>query len=425
MSDPIVQSADPDHSPHTALGVSNARRWTIVGLLFTASLINYFDRATISFALPLISKELHLGPEIKGVLLSAFFWSYALMQIPMGIFADRMNLRWLYAGAFALWSLAQASMGFATGLAALIAFRVVLGVGEAIYLPGGSKIVSLLFRPSERGLPCGLFDFGTRTGLFIEALLIPKMLEDYGWQATFILVGFAALLWLVPWLLVAPRNLRDSRIARGDLAARPGVLDSFRTLLRSRNLLGVCLGFFCFDYYWYFLVNWLPDYLVTVRHLPLRTTGIMAALPFLVFGVSEPIGGWIADRLVRAGWSETIARKSVVTVSFLTGLCLIPAARANTPEGAIALIVDGCLVGLANGNLLVILQSCAPRTDIGIWTGVFNFVGNIAGILSPIITGFLIQQTGSYTSAFVLAALLIAIGPLAFWFIVGELKPDP
>src|SRR5213592_4398036 len=147
----------PDDSPHVALGVTNARRWAIVGLLFTASLINYFDRATISFALPLISKELHLGPEAKGVLLSAFFWSYALMQIPMGLLADRVNLRWLYAAAFTLWSIAQGLTGFAGSLLTLIVFRVILGVGEAIYLPGGTKVASLFFPLSERGLPCGLF----------------------------------------------------------------------------------------------------------------------------------------------------------------------------------------------------------------------------------------------------------------------------
>ena len=158
--------------------VTNRRRWAIVGLLFVASLINYFDRATISFALPLISTDLGLGPEAKGVLLSAFFWSYTLMQIPMGVFADRMNLRWLYAGAFVLWSVSQGLIGLATGLGSLIAFRVLLGVGEAIYLPGGSKIVSLLFKPAERGLPCGVFDAGTRTGLVLEGLLVPWMLTQ-------------------------------------------------------------------------------------------------------------------------------------------------------------------------------------------------------------------------------------------------------
>jgi MFS family permease len=419
MSRATASSPVAADSPHLALGVSNARRWTIVGLLFTASLINYFDRATISFALPLLSQELHLGPETKGVLLSAFFWSYALMQIPMGIFADRVNLRWLYAAAFALWSISQGLIGLAAGLSALIAFRVLLGVGEAIYLPGGSKIVSLLFRPSERGLPCGLFDFGTRTGLVIEGVLVPWMLTTFGWRMTFAVVGFTALLWLVPWLMIAPKRLQGNRT--GTTAGR----DFWATtlaLLTNRNLMGTCLGFFCFDYYWYFLVNWLPDYLVTSRGLTILKAGFYAALPYLVFGISEPVGGWIADRLVSAGWSETRARKGIVTVAFLTGLLLIPAARVNTPGAAVALIIGGCLVGLATGNLLVILQSCAPHNEVGLWTGVYNFVGNIAGIVSPLITGFLIEKTGSYTPPFILAAALIAVGPLAFWFIVGELK---
>ena len=403
------------------IGVTNARRWTIVGLLFTASLINYFDRATISFALPLISKELHLGPEAKGVLLSAFFWSYALMQIPMGVLADRVNLRWLYAAAFTLWSVSQGLIGLATGLGMLISFRVLLGIGEAIYLPGGSKIVSLLFLPAERGLPCGLFDSGTRTGLVVEGVLVPWMLMHYGWRISFAFVGFAALLWLIPWFIVTPRQLRGSPAIAGTTSSAT-LGRAIVTLVTNRNLLGICLGFFCFDYYWYFLVNWLPDYLVTVRGLTILKAGINAAVPYFVFGASEPIGGWIADRLVRAGWSETRARKGVVTVAFLTGLLLIPAARVSSPGAAVALIVGGCLVGLATANLLVILQSCAPRGEIGLWTGVYNFVGNIAGILSPLMTGFLIDRTGSYTPPFVLAASLIAIGPLAFWVIVGEVQ---
>src|ERR1051325_2785070 len=182
--------------------VSNKRRWSIVGLLFTASLINYLDRATISFALPSISREFQLTPEGKGLLLSSFFWSYALMQIPIGWGADRFNLRWLYAGAFALWSFAQGLTGLAGSLAALIGFRVLLGIGESIYLPGGTKIVSLLFTRKERGLPSGLFDFGTRTGLVLEGILVPWLLTRYGWRQTFLLLGFVALIWIVPWFLV-------------------------------------------------------------------------------------------------------------------------------------------------------------------------------------------------------------------------------
>jgi len=401
--------------------MTNRRRWGIVALLFTASLINYFDRATISFALPLISTELHLGPEAKGVLLSAFFWSYALLQIPMGLLADRVNLKWLYAGAFLLWSVAQGLMGFATGLGLLIAFRVLLGVGEAIYLPGGSKIVSILFRPSERGLPSGIFDAGTRTGLVLEGVLVPWMLTHYGWRMTFSVVGFSALVWLLPWLKTVPANFRGTR-EPASAAGRVGFGQAVMALVTNRNLFGICLGFFCFDYYWYFLVNWLPDYLVTSRQLPMMKAGLYAAVPYFVFGASEPIGGWIADRLASRGWNEATARKTVISVAFLTGLLLVPAARVNSPGAAVALIIGGCLVGLATANMLVLLQSAAPPADIGLWTGIYNFIGNIAGILSPLMTGFLIAHTGgSYESAFVLSAVLIGTGHLAFWFISRDL----
>src|SRR5947208_15061304 len=168
--------------------ISNKRRRTVVGLLFTASLINYLDRAAISFALPLISRDFHLVPTTKGLLLSSFFWSYALMQMPIGWCADRLNLRWLYAGAFALWSLAQGLTGLAETLEVLVGFRILLGIGESIYLPGGSKIVSLLFSNNDRGLPSGLFDFGTRTGLVLEGILVPWLLAWYGWRRTFLLL---------------------------------------------------------------------------------------------------------------------------------------------------------------------------------------------------------------------------------------------
>jgi ACS family D-galactonate transporter-like MFS transporter len=421
-------------SSSAPLAVTNARRWSIVVLLLVAAMINYFDRATISFALPLISKELRLDPATKGVLLSAFFWSYALMQIPVGWASDRFNLRWLYAGAFALWSVAQGLIGMATSLTALVCFRVLLGFGESIYLPGGSKVVSLLFQRSERGLPVGLFDSGTRTGLVLEGFLVPWLLVHYGWRATFMVVGFSALLWLIPWLMVTPPRLQDlpappdrGGTAAGHPASRApakprAFQDGLFALLKNRNLLGTCLGFFFFDYYWYLLMTWLPSYLVEVRHFTLVQAGFSASLPFLVFGVSEPIGGWIADTLIRRGWDETRARKGIVTIAFLTGILLLPAARVSNPYAAVALLAGASLVGLSTGNQLVILQSCAPAKQIGLWTGIYNFIGNIAGILAPLVTGLLVAKTGSYSPAFYLAVVMLAAAPLSYWFIVGDLK---
>src|SRR5437879_5790936 len=402
--------------------VSKKHRWSIVGLLFTASLINYLDRAAISFALPLISRDFHLLPTTKGLLLSSFFWSYALMQMPIGWCADRLNLRWLYAGAFALWSLAQGLTGLAESLAMLVGFRILLGVGESIYLPGGSKIVSLLFSDKDRGLPSGLFDFGTRTGLVLEGILVPWLLVRYGWRHTFLLLGLTALVWLIPWFLIFPRRMRS--VSNGLSSAQSTT--SSGTLWRAlanRNLLGICLGFFCFDYYWYVLVTWLPDYLVTVRHFSIVQAGFYASVAFFTFGLAEPIGGWIADSLIRRGWNETWTRKGIVTMAFFTGLFLVAALRVADARTAVGLLIGASLVVLSTGNLLVILQSCAPPERAGIWTGAENFAGNLAGIIAPLAIGLLIRRSGSYVPGFELASIVLLVGLPAYWFVVGELKP--
>lgn len=420
-------------------GVSNARRWSIVGLLFIASLINYLDRATISISLPLIAHDLHLGPESKGVLLSAFFWSYALMQIPIGWSADRFNLKWLYAGTFALWSFAQGLAGAARSLAVLIMTRIILGVGESIYLPGGTKIVTLLFPPEKRGLPSGLFDFGTRCGMALGVAALPFLLIYYGWRISFLLIGFVAFLWLIPWLAIFPSHVRGGKptevlpkaeparptsqiSGQPERRARRLLNRSAVTDLLNRDLIGICIGFFCFDYYWYLFVTWLPDYLVTVRHLTILKAGLYSAAPFLVFGVSEPIGGWIADTLIRRGWNETRTRKGILTVGFLTGLLLIPAEHVTQASTAVWLIIGASLVGLSTGNLIVILQCCAPTEKVGLWTGVENFWGNVAGVLAPLLTGILISRTGSYRPGFTLAAVVLLCGLASYWLIVGELK---
>ena len=405
---------------HMAPAVSNARRWTIVGLLFAACLINYLDRATLALALPAISQDLALGPALKGVLLSAFFWSYAVMQVPIGWCADRFNLRWLYAGMFALWSVACGLTGVARSLAALIGLRMLLGLGESIYLPGGTKIVAAFFAPADRGLPSGLFDSGSRAGLALGAPLIAWLIVRDGWRRMFFFVGFSALLWLIPWLSVFPSEQRRDPTA-GRMAT--DVSERRARAPLTRDLFGICVGFFCFGYYWYLLVTWLPDYLVKVRHLTLLQAGAYASLPYLIFGICMPLGGWIGDRLIRSGWNETRTRKGIITAAFLTGLMLIPAARATDTRAALALLCGASLVGLATGNMMAILQGCAPTDRLGVWTGWENLAGNLAGVLSPIATGFLIARTGSYFPGFAVAVVVLVAGLLSYWMLVGEVVP--
>jgi MFS family permease len=401
------------------LPVSNARRWTIVWLLFAASLIDYFDRQTLAYAMPLLAKDFNLDAAQQGLVLSAFFWSYTYLQIPIGLCADRFNLRWLYAGH--LWSgRSRRTDGF--GRLDRDAHRVpgASGVGESIYLVGGTKVVSLLFPLSQRGLPCGLFDAGTRTGLELEGLTIGLLLSALGWRTTFVIVGFAALVWLIPWFLATPAQMRD---AARDLERPRFTWRQFGSLLRSRDLLGVLLGFFCFDYYWYFLITWLPSYFVNVRGVTILEAGIRASLPFLVFGICQPLGGWIADRLIRRGWEPARARKAIISVAFLSGLLIIPAAYTTSKDVALLLIMGGCLVGLSAANQLVLLQGCTPPKEIGLAVGIYNFVGNMAGIVQPLVTGLVIKLSGgSYTLAFVLAAVMLAASILSYWFVVGPMR---
>jgi len=438
-------------------------RWWIVVLLYTASMINYMDRATLSMALPVISDDLHLGPTAKGVLASAFFWSYAYMQIPIGWAADRFNLKWLYAGMFALWSLACGLAGFANSLWMLVAFRILLGFGESIYLPGGMKIISRLFPPQQRGFPSGFFDFGTRTGLVLDGILIPWLIVTYGWRNMFWIVGFTALIWLVPWIItpasaitraevVTPEQRDSSRsnvpavmlypvllilspliyalrpkfpeaFARARRSRALAPMLEFFDLLMNRNLLGIVLGFFCFDYFWYVMLTWLPDYLVKGRGLPIKQAGLLAAITFFIFGITEPLGGFIADALIRRGWNETRTRKGILTIAWVTGLLVIPAGLVSDITIAVPLIFAAALVGLGTGNLLAILQCCAPPDKVGIWTGVKNYSGNLGGILAPLVMGVLLSRTGSYVPGFAVGAVILVLGLIPYWFVVGELKP--
>jgi ACS family glucarate transporter-like MFS transporter len=260
------------------MDISGVRRWSIAGLLFASGFINYLDRAIVSVALPLIALDLHLGPSAKGVLLSAFFWSYAFMQLPMGLWSDRFDLRWLYVGAFSLWSLACGCTGFAKTMGVLIAFRIVLGVGESVYLPAGMKVVSMFFGPRDRGLASGLMNCGTRAGLALGAPLIAWLVVRLSWRQAFVVLGFSGLFWLVPWLLVFPARSRP---------LAPPTRRQEKPLGRfDRNLLGLCLGQICYSYYWYLLVTWLPDYLVESRHMPIQRAGSFALIPYLLFAIT-------------------------------------------------------------------------------------------------------------------------------------------
>ncbi|MGA3325871.1 MAG: MFS transporter [Terriglobia bacterium] len=400
---------------------SNARRWSVVGLLFAAALINYLARATLSVALPLISIDFSLSPASKGLLLSAFFWSYTLMQIPMGWLADRWSPRWLYAGGFALWSMACGLTGTARSFLMLVELRMLLGIGEAIYGPVSVKIISESFSSRERGLPSGVFASGMRFGLVVGTALAAWLVTKSGWRHMFMLVGFPALLWIIPWLLVFPLVPVDCEGQPSQRATKP----TPGRISFNRDLLGISLGYLCFGYYIYLLMTWLPDYLVQVRHFTVLRAGALASLPFLVWALAEPAGGWISDRLIKHGMDPTWVRKGVIAAGFLTGVLLIPAVRVANVRAAMALLCGASLVGFGASNILVVIQTCAPPQEVGRWFGVANLAANIGGVLAPLVMGLLISHTRSYFAGFALAPFLLLTGVLCFIFLVGKLGPPP
>lgn len=341
------------------------------------------------------------------------------MQIPMGLLADRCNLRWLYAVSFALLSLSCGLTGIVGSFAMLILLRVLLGIGASVYLPASTKVVSECFPPEEQALPSSLFDSGTNIGIAAGVLFVAMLTAKSGWRHMFVLVGFAALLWIVPWMLTFPSALRSERT---EGLSRTAHRTSWRLVTFNRNLLGASLGYLCNGYYGYLTMTWLPDYFVKVRHLTLLKAGAFTSLPFLVWAVAEPLGGWVSDTLIRRGMDPTRVRKSVIAVAFLSGLLLIPAMRVTSLKAAVVLICASSLVGFASGNLLVVFQTCAPPAEVGTWMGIGNFASNIGGILSPLMTGLLISRTGSYFAGFALGPVVLLCGLACFVFVVGKLQ---
>ena len=388
-------------------------RWTLVTLIATASFINYLDRGSLAVALPVISTDLHLSPVAQGAAQSAFFWTYTAMQIPMGRIVDRFNIKLVYGALFAIWSLAAAATGLATGLWTLIIARIFLGIGESVYLPGGLKVVSLHFNSEETAWPAGLFDLGTKLGLAFGTAIDVWLLVRYGWRSLFFRTGLLGLLWLIPWAMFYPPHRPAATVdARVD----------WRALLRNRPLLGICIGFFCWDYFWYFLILWLPTYLITVRHLSMPKIALFGGLPYLIFAAAEAIGGLSAGALIRRGFGLSRVTKGYVTVGFLIGLLIIPAAIVDSTAASIALLLASSFAGIGLGCLISFPKICARHGEVALWVGIMNAAGNLGGVIAPLVTGIVVQKTGSYVPAFLTAAIVLVVGVIAYTVIVPPLE---
>ena len=388
---------------------SSRQRWIPITLLSLAAFFNYLDRGNLSVALPFVGRDLHLDPLRQGWALAAFSITYTLAQLPVGWLVDRWPLKWLYAGAFALWCAASAATGLASSLLTLMLFRLLLGLGESIYLPGGLKFISEQFGTHERSIPSVVFDIGCKAGLAIGLVVEVWILHHFGWRWLFLSTGLIGLLWLAPWLLLYP-NAKVTRKTADTQPPRGPSRTSWAAMLRSRNAWGMAVGYFCWNYFWYLLVGWGPSWLYTARHIPLARLGWVAGLLYLIVGSSEMAGGWLVHGLLRRGWPISLSLKVIIAIGFLLGLLLVPASVVSDRTFALVLLYAAATSGILISGILVVPQHVAPREQVGSWVSFQNFIGNFPGIIGPVITGWLIRRTGSYIPAFVLSGVICLLG---------------
>ncbi len=390
----------------------------ILALLVLSAFINYIDRGSISIAAPMLKGDIGISTAQLGILLSSFFWTYAFFQPVSGWLVDRFNANAIISVGFVLWSCATAATGMVHTFAALVAMRLILGVGESVAYPSYSKIFVRYFPEERRGLANALISTATYCGpafgVFFGGLLIAK----FGWRSFCIALGLAGLLWLLPWFRWMPR---------GETAA-PGVekpsVPGWVEIARLRSAWATCAGLFCLNYISYFMITWLPYYLVRERHFSLDLMAEIGGATYMTSALLSSAAGWATDRAIVAGGSPGLVRKSCMALGmagagiFLVG-CVVASARLSVP----LLLIAAAFFGLCLSNVWAITQTLAGPRAAGKWTGIQNFIGNMAGIVAPALTGLVVQRTGHFFWAFTITGGMAALGSVIWMFGIGPVKP--
>ncbi|MFI4877075.1 MAG: MFS transporter [Blastopirellula sp. JB062] len=394
---------------------------TLLVLMVIAIGVNYVDRGSLSIVKTDVAAEFQLSSSQMGLLFSAFFWSYALSQIATGWLVDRMDVKWLYAAGFLIWSLATVSMAAASSFTLFLLLRLLLGFGESVAFPATSRIIVMNFAERRRGIANALVDAASKLGPTLALLLGGLLVASSGWRSLFLVVGLGGLLWLPAWIWLVPSQKREKTDSN---TARVGNV-SFTALLKRQEVWGTSLGFFCLGYTWAFLLSWLPAYLEESRNFSKESMALFGSLPFAAMAVTSICGGWLADRWIQAGATPTLARK-VFMIGGLT-LCsgfMFAAVVTTDPRACILLLCLSCAsLGFYTSNVWAVTQTLAGPNAAGQWTGLQNAIGNIGGAISPALTGWLVQETGSYYSAFAAASIMLVVGVFAYLALVKQISP--
>ena len=399
------------------------RRWSILILLSLGVLISFVDRTSISAALtvPSFKAQFHLSDLDRGWINSAFFWSYALLQVPLGWVVDRYGVKWPYAVCFAIWCLASAATGLITTLAGLIAIRLIIGAAEAIVVPASWRWLRNNFAEAQNGTAVGIYMFGTKIGPAIGAPLAAWLILRSDWRAMFLLTGAAGLLWLIPWLLFVNNDWR----AGARRAARPSEPRAIPVgrLLASPLIWATFAVCFCYNYFTFYCMTWMPAYLVEQRGLSLERMGLYAFFSFAGIAIVALAAGWAADRLIRRGADAILVRKAFTIAGFLVASTVVLGAHAGSLNAALFWNVASLSgLGLATANNLALCRlTLIPSSSTGLVTGFQQVATSLAGIISPILSGWLLQISGSYALPMQAIFIFLIIGAFTTAFL---LRPE-
>jgi MFS family permease len=389
----------------------------VVVLLAVAAFINYVDRGNLATAGPLIRDELALSNAQLGILLSGFFWSYAPAQLLVGWLAERFDARLVLAAGLTVWGGATVLTGISTTFMTILLLRLTLGLGESVMYPASFKLLARDARDEQRGRANGLLAAGQSLGPAVGTLIGGLLMAWHGWRAVFIVTGLVSLLWLWPWL-------RTPRSGGGLAGTAQGVDPQSLQLLRNRELWGSCIGQFCETYSLYLVLSWLPVYLVKARGFSIAEMAQLGAGIYGVYALTSLVTGWGSDRWRMAGATSNLVRKTaLITGLVLIAACLIVCSVAGTMGSVIALVGCGVGFGMATPALFATAQTLAGPAAAARWMGIQNFVGNLAGITAPVITGVAVDRTGSFSAGFVIAALVALIGIVAYGVVVRRIEP--
>lgn len=398
-------------------------RWAIILLLGVGVIIGFISRTNLSSALaykPFV-QMFHLSNLDRGSLNSAFFWSYAALQIPMGLLVDRYGVKKPYAISFIIWCAASAVTGLTHSFAQLTTLRILTGAGEAVVTPATYRWIRLNFPENESGRAVGIYVVGTKIGPAIGAPLAAWLIVRYGWQAMFLIIGLAGLIWLIPWTLMVKPDSPKKRTP-GEAKSRPTVTIAFRDLMKSPVIWGTLIVNFCYNYFVFYCMTWMPAYFVEQRHLSLEKMGLYSFFSFSGIAIIAMASGWAADILIQRGRNAVAVRKVFVVAGFaLAATELLGAQTSSTQMALFWAVVSLSGLGLASANHLALCRmSLVPSASVGLVTGMQNVALSMAGIVGPLLSGWLLQKTGNYTAPMEAILFFLMLGAVACIVLLRE-----